>query len=288
MKLRGLGWLGSFAALALAAACSGGGGDSAAPVSAGGSSGAGRGGSTGTGGATGGSATGGLAGEGPTSGMTAGEAGMAGAPATGVAPTLISETPADTADNVWLYDPIVLVFSEPLDPKTVNDAAFSLQVAGKEIAKTVTLSKDGATVTITITAAPISPGTVTIDVMSTILSADQIPFAGQTWSWHLPLWQVLGSAPGAKINATLPAIALDANDQPFVASLESATAPNPLHVSSWDGSAWHNLGTPLNVDTSKSASAPSLVVGSDGNPVVAWGESPASGADSIYVAGWSG
>jgi Bacterial Ig-like domain len=205
----------------------------------------------------------------------------------GQGPTLIREIPAADADNVWLYDPIVLVFSEPLDSATVNDAAISLQVAGKELVKNVELSKDRTTVTLTVTNAPITPAPVTIDVKNTI-QAGGVSFAGQTWSWQLPLWQGLGSVTGSQTNATQAAIALDANDQPFVASLESATAPNPLHVSSWDGSAWHNLGDPLNVAAANAASAPSLVVGGDGNPVVAWGEPTSAGSGSIYVAAWSG
>jgi hypothetical protein len=281
MKLRGLVWLSSLTALALAAACGGGGDDSTPTPNGGASNGGASGGSAGRGGA----ATAATGGVGPSAGS--GEGGMAGVAGEAQGPTLTSETPAADADNVWLYDPITLVFSEPLDSATVNDAAISLQAAGKELPKNVVLSADRSTVTLTVTSAPVTPAPITIDVKSSI-QAGGVPFAGQTWSWQMPLWQVLGSVMGSQTNATLPALALGANDQPFVASLESGLAPNPLHVSSWNGSAWHNLGDPLNVNTANAASAPSLVVGSDGNPVVAWGEPSSGGAGSVYVAAWSG
>jgi hypothetical protein len=65
------------------------------------------------------------------------------------APALLSSSPAANAANVALDSAIVLRMSEPLDPATVNAASFALSDGSGALATRVSLSADGATVTLT-------------------------------------------------------------------------------------------------------------------------------------------
>ena len=201
---------------------------------------------------------------------------------------LISATPAPDAENASFHDPIELVFSRPLDPKTVNSSSVTLEIGGTAIAASITLAADRTTVIVRASTPPIMPTAVTIHVTDLLQDADGSAFVGETWSWKWPLWQSLGSPPGAPPSAVSPAIALNGSEQPVVAWLQGAAAGNLLQVSSWDGSGWTTLGKALNVDIQKIASAPSLVVGADELPVVAWSESTGVDAGSVHVARWNG
>jgi hypothetical protein len=63
------------------------------------------------------------------------------------------------------------------------------------------------------------------------------------------------------------------------------TAPETsIRVRRWTGSAWQNVGTPLNavVGGSSSGLSPKLALDKNGQPVVAWQESDGT-ASNIYV-----
>jgi hypothetical protein len=217
----------------------------------------------------------------------AGQGGVAGAD-TNVALTLISATPAPDAENASFHDPVELVFSQPLDPKTVTSSSVSLEIGGNPIAASVMLSPDRTTVLVRAAIPPVMPSAVTIHVTDLLRDDRGDSFGGETWSWRWPLWQSLGSPVEALPNLISPAVALGASEQPVIAWLQGAAAGNLLHVSSWDKGGWTPLGKALNVDTQKVASAPSLVVGADGLPVVAWSESSGVAAGSVHVARWNG
>ncbi|HEX3853151.1 MAG TPA: Ig-like domain-containing protein [Polyangiaceae bacterium] len=92
-----------------------------------------------------------------------GRGGSAGADAD-IALTLLRSTPAPDAENASFHDPIELVFSRPLDRKTVNGSSVTLEIGGNAIAATVTSSADRSTVLVRVNAPPIMPSAVTIHV----------------------------------------------------------------------------------------------------------------------------
>jgi hypothetical protein len=291
MKLRWLACVVAFTALDCVVAC---GSDSSpsdapAPTSDAGTSAGGAGATAGAGEASNdaGAPAGGVssAEAGSSGASEAGQGGVAGAES---ALTLISATPAPDAENASFHDPIELVFSHPLDPKTVTGDSVSLEISGNALAASVTLSADRTKVIVQASLPPIMPSTVTIHVTDLFRDDNGNSFAGETWSWQWPLWQSLGSPTEALPNLISPAIALDGNEQPVIAWLQDAAVGSPLQVSRWAGSEWTTLGKPLNVSRQKIASAPSLVVGADGQPVVAWSESTDGTAGSVHVARWNG
>src|SRR6188474_3360414 len=56
--------------------------------------------------------------------------------------TLVSRTPAPGADDVWLLDPIELVFSAPLEWATLNNETVRLTQAGRELAIDIAISEE--------------------------------------------------------------------------------------------------------------------------------------------------
>jgi PKD repeat protein len=65
-----------------------------------------------------------------------------------VAPTVVATTPAAGALNVPLNTPVVVQFSEPVDPATVTAASIVLQLGGEPVSGQRSLSADRLTVTL--------------------------------------------------------------------------------------------------------------------------------------------
>lgn len=126
--------------------------------------------------------------------------------------------------------------------------------------------------------------------------------------WNGTGWGGLGSAPldiQVGRNTASPAIALNPADHfhPVVAWQECSSASVPwddcqdynIYVKTWDGQFWQSLGGALDKVIANNATEPSVAVGSDGLPVVAWQENggasgiyPPSQATDIIVKKWNG
>ncbi len=74
-----------------------------------------------------------------------------GATADVTAPSVLGVTPLGGAADVGRNTPIVLVFSEPIDPITITDNTFLLFANGVELTKSLTRSSDNSTVTLSAT-----------------------------------------------------------------------------------------------------------------------------------------
>lgn len=109
--------------------------------------------------------------------------------------------------------------------------------------------------------------------------------------WNGTSWVQLGTelnvvAPSV---ARYPRLALDTAGNPLVAWHEYG--PNGtynVYVKRWNGNSWIQLGGPLNTDTTKDATYPSLAVDTLGNPVVAWTEEVTPILSHAYVKRWNG
>jgi hypothetical protein len=201
--------------------------------------------------------------------------GAAGEPAWGPL-ELVSRTPEPDDSDVWFYEPIVLEVSNPLDEATVTTTgAFTVSIGGVPQAQTLALSADGKRVTIELKAPPVLAATAELEIGAGVRDRRGGALTPESWSYRLPLWQ---SPPEISDEAELPALALDAQDRPLVASIEGGE----VLVRRFDGAAWVTLGGALNPGGNAS-SAPALVFSPKLGPVVAYGD-----AGTVSVASWDG
>ena len=107
-------------------------------------------------------------------------------------------------------------------------------------------------------------------------------------SWNGSAWAALGGVVSAGNVVGRVSLAIGSTGTPFVAWSQGEGAVSKVHVARWDGVEWQPLGEALNVGT-RSASEPSLALDASDRPVVAWGETSASGLDTdVYVKAWDG
>jgi hypothetical protein len=98
--------------------------------------------------------------------------------------------------------------------------------------------------------------------------------------WDGSTWQTLQAAgfdPSLNLQATSdsadPSLALDNTGRPVVAFAERNNTDFTVYVKRWTGSTWEQLGgIYLDVVPSANAITPSIAIGTDNQPVVAWSE----------------
>jgi hypothetical protein len=90
--------------------------------------------------------------------------------------------------------------------------------------------------------------------------------------------------------ANFSSMARTSNNRPIVAWQENVSATDrDVYVKEWTGTSWQNLGIVDRVSTNP-ARVPSIAVGTDNRPVVAWGETSFDTAfrNDIFVSRWNG
>jgi hypothetical protein len=96
--------------------------------------------------------------------------------------------------------------------------------------------------------------------------------------WNGTAWTNYGTGTpldkSAANSATQPSLVLDSTNRPYVAWTERVGTTNNIYVKRWTGTAWAFVGgsTGLDFSLSNEAIFPSLAIGSDNKPVVAWAE----------------
>jgi hypothetical protein len=107
--------------------------------------------------------------------------------------------------------------------------------------------------------------------------------------WNGAAWvEYLANAPldrTASNNATEPVLALDSTNKPYIAWVEVVNGSRNIYVKRWNGTAWAWVGTAaaLDIAIGNSVGAPSMAIGSDNKPVIAWAEEDAGGNSNVYV-----
>jgi hypothetical protein len=205
-----------------------------------------------------------------------------------------SRSPAPGLTNVAYGTPIQVVFTKPVKATTINDTTVSFSVAGVLAEKTLSLSSDGTTLTITPKARPPLPARFSIGLTHGITdqTGKALVVPSSSWSFELPLWYGFGGPLNAVGGTTLlkdTAMVLDDQDNPVVAWSEELTAGGrmAIFVHRWDGNAFIPMGGPLNATSTGSAYKPALALDGSGNPIVAWQESDGFN-ENIYVKRWAG
>lgn len=228
------------------------------------------------------------------------------------APRVAAVTPDESNPNVWPMDPVTVTFTEPLDPRTLEDAAHFFIGAQGRVAADATLSEDGTTLTFQ---PALSPGSTTEWTLAIEGLRDLAgnPVPARQLAWRIPRWQrptAYLDTDGNMLTRALPMdIALDASNRPVVAFIELHQPYNPsfgytdrrLHVHRWTGTDWVALGEQLGAhgdDDSAEVGTPSryshvgeaaMVLDANDRPVVAWTEQQSPGGTyAVHVARWEG
>ncbi|WP_257458186.1 Ig-like domain-containing protein [Archangium lipolyticum] len=215
------------------------------------------------------------------------------------APKVKTQSPAPGATAVAVRDTIQVTFDEPLKASTVTDASVVLGTAGaSNVAKTLSLSADGRTLTLTPSAPLTLPATVTINLGSstaplTDLAGNALT-ASTPWTFTVPAWLPMGGAISA-VNGPTPAenvsmkVATDGN--PVIAWSESDGTAKNIYVRRWTGTSWTDLGPALNAVPGASFDTiePDLVLDTANRPTVVWNEvSTNKGDRELYGSRWTG
>ncbi|HMJ55533.1 MAG TPA: Ig-like domain-containing protein [Polyangiaceae bacterium] len=199
------------------------------------------------------------------------------------APTLKQRIPETGDDNVWAGAPIRLLFSEPLAPGSVDEAAVLLQSEAGAVAKRTTLSDDGREIRVVIESPHLGPAKLTVTVANTVTDVAGNAFAGASWSFNVPLWQRPGAMAAASGTGPLrPALALDPGQNPVIAWQDAAA----IRVSRLIDGRWQRLAAVPSVRSNAVASGPRIAVTSEDEPIVAWQESAEE--QHIYVKRYRG
>lgn len=231
-------------------------------------------------------------------------------------PKILSEPfdgrhPDPGANDVWVGDDVLIVFTEPIDPSTVTTASVQLARAqgvnaGDPIPANMTLVPlgDGDASGIILKIDPIGDFSPLPVVVSVILSGsvkdlagNALNFGSTAWQFTVPAWRVLGNAPldghpEPNTPATWPVVVLDREDDPVVAWEEKAiTGETRMFVRSWSrvNNGWAPLGQaigPVEVDSTGPAPAHAMVMNDAGDPIVAWRQTDA-GSVNIFANIWS-
>jgi hypothetical protein len=105
--------------------------------------------------------------------------------------------------------------------------------------------------------------------------------------WDGTQWVQLGgfiNVAGSK-KAYMPSLALDSLNNPFISWHEASTTSTNVYAKRWDAvsASWVRLGTLLDIASSANAENPSIQIGINDYPTVAWQES-----GNVYVKAWNG
>jgi hypothetical protein len=185
--------------------------------------------------------------------------------------------PQDT--NMGVHDPLVIAFSEPMNPGLTGDGPLTVQADCGTTAWLKTLSEDGKTVTIQPLSTPTPPCTVSAAVGGAATDLAGNPLPPTVLSWKIPVWQRLGDP--ISTDAGSATLVVGADGQPVVAYVRApGSADSNVFVAKWDGQTWTPLGGAIG---SPPASDPSLALDAGGNPTIAWVE---GAPHSLKISRW--
>ncbi len=203
-------------------------------------------------------------------------------------PSLVSRIPVPAGIGSP-STPIQAIFSEPMLSSSLTDASMVLKVNDVVVGRSLTLSSDGRTLTITPSSALPVPANANVSLSSGITDLARNPLiaAVNLWNWTSSVWSPVGTpVEGAqKISNPVPRMTLGTDGQPFVAFAAAVDPTSPfgisdLYVRRFDGSSWLNVGTHLSAVTGpgvfgydqSNVACSAIAVDASSNPTVVWQE----------------
>jgi Bacterial Ig-like domain/Bacterial Ig domain len=208
------------------------------------------------------------------------------------APTVVSQVPANMADNVFLGDEMSVTFSEPITAASVNAASVQLKAAGSVATSTATLDAAGTKLVIRPTSLPALDTKFSL-VLSGLKDRAGNTVAAPVTEFTVPTWPLMGGQlSSAKVweeSTGKRALAVDGKGNPVMAWSEVNATTNMynLYVKRWESGKWVSVGTSINLDPMQNAFGPSMVLDPSGNPIVAWQEST-NAQDVVAIKRWDG
>ncbi|WP_395843310.1 Ig-like domain-containing protein [Archangium violaceum] len=212
------------------------------------------------------------------------------------APTVQSRTPETGSSNVSSRQTLQVRFSEALHASSVTDASVVVSAGSTNIAKTLSLSTDGKTLTLTPTA-PL-PVSSTVAITLGTATAPLTDLAGNrvanstSWAFSVPAWLPLGgplSAVPGNTSAENVAMKVGVDGNPVVAWAEpDSSGVKNIYARRWNGTGWEALGIELSgVNGSTNADKPALAISPENQIYLVWQEFNGTNTN-IYGMKWSG
>ncbi|QSQ11470.1 Ig-like domain-containing protein [Myxococcus landrumensis] len=204
------------------------------------------------------------------------------------APTWASRKPLPNARFVPVNSEVQAVFSEALDPATVNASTVQLFVGAEATPANVSLSSAGTVVSVKPSSRfPVDVRVkVTVGAAVTDLAGNALQPETEEWSWVFPGFIPLGDpllSDSRTMSSDLLELQVDGEDRPVVAWAESSQAA--VYVRRWSGERWEQLGSSLKASPTANIWKVGLRMGVDGQPVVAWGDAASA---TVHVRRWDG
>jgi hypothetical protein len=208
------------------------------------------------------------------------------------APTVVSRTPAPDQADVDVKGSISVTFSEPVDPKTVDDSAVDLMIDNLSVKKSLTLSSDLKTLEIKSIDEPNPAKPISYSILITEKIKDYagnvITLPKDSWIWRISGWETIGNT-NINLNTSngfgVYSAALDVNQNPVVAWIDTnVESTYSVFVKRWTGSAWTLVGSGgVGTFPAGSAETVSVAVDSKNNIFLAW-----SSQGKLFVKQWIG
>ena len=206
-------------------------------------------------------------------------------------PTLVSRSPAPTGIGSP-SSALQAVFSEPMLASSLTDASVILKVNDVVVGRSVALSSDAKTLTITPNTALPVPSSVNVGFGYSInsltdLAGNALIAPTTAWTWVNSAWSPVGAPAEGNLLLYIPtpSMTLGTDGQPFVAfaaQSKSSTTVSiaDLYVRRFDGSSWKDVGAALSAMTEpgvfgydqSSVACSAIALDASNNPVVVWQE----------------
>lgn len=185
--------------------------------------------------------------------------------------------------EIWVHDPITIVFSVELDASTLDDALIVTDGEGRPLEATIVLSDDERSVTIRVDPAARAFGSLHVLICGLADVTGQ-RIATTELSWSVPGWAHASGPTSEGLDRgsaqSPPTLATTAGGDVVAAWAVSSAAADRIVVSLGRGVVWTPMGGELG---GIGASAPTVAIDGDGHAVVAWSEDGA-----IRAARWDG
>ncbi|WP_194869426.1 Ig-like domain-containing protein [Myxococcus faecalis] len=209
-------------------------------------------------------------------------------------PRLVTRTPEPGAQMVWVKAPIQAEFSEPMRVDTVTSTTVRLTVGDSEVSRTVGLSGDGKTLTVSPDEgyAPSNPVRLVLTESVVDLAGNSLVPESRGWDWVVPFWVPWGTGDGARTSfssyETMESYAFDTSGNLIAVWRDTRSSYSILRVKRFAAGEWTDYGI---VATSPNGFyGDSLLLTAEGNPIVAWTElhDVSSFIMRVHVARWTG
>lgn len=204
-------------------------------------------------------------------------------------PWVVSSVPGDGAVDVQALAPVILEFSEPMDPASLQPDGIELVSGGRPVPVSAELTAGGHTLTVT-------PRVQTWhgryshvalrgarDIAGNPMQDPGEPLV----AWTRAEWQHLPDVAGKEPDTAF-AVHADAAGTPLVAHAQLEGGQYSILVKRWSGAAWQAVGPPIR---SLSADPPvqlSLATSPENHPWVAWTRRGPQISMEVHAQAWTG